>query len=171
MTDSSPEEPTADGESAAEGTDDDSGFIDNDERIISATKPSETMMQWLVLSAAYLLVVVFAIGVFDLLLILWDLVASGQFTDPVAVIGLIDTVLLLLIIVEVHRTLIAIARSEPVTRIVINVAVIAVARQVISFRIGEFDTAIEALAGAGAIAALLLVLTIAIIVVRSSDLG
>lgn len=132
----------------------------------AATEPSEDAMQWLVLGAAYFLVLLFAIGVFDLLLSLWDLLTTGRFTNPVAVIELIDTVLLLLIIVEVHRTLIAYAREQPVTRIVINVAIIAVARRVISFRIEEFESADTALAGAATFAILLLVLLIAAVVVR-----
>lgn len=41
----------------------------------------------------YFLVAPFAIGVFDLGLSLFDLLTSGRFTDPNAVIDLIDTVL------------------------------------------------------------------------------
>jgi len=128
--------------------------------------PSERAMQWLVVGAAYFLVLLFAIGLFDLLLSLWRLLTSGQFTDPVAVIGLIDTVLLLLIIVEVHRTLLAYAREQPVTQIVINVAIIAVARKVISFRIEEFESADAAFTGAVAFATLLAVLLVAAVVIR-----
>jgi len=125
--------------------------------ISRATGPSVTVMQWLVLGAAYFLLVLFVIGLFDVLLSLYRLLASGQFTDPVAVVTLLDTVLLLLIIVEVHRTLIAYAREEPVLRIVVSAAIIAVAREVISFRADSFGAG-DALSVALAFAALILTL-------------
>ena len=125
--------------------------------ISRATGPSVTAMQWLVLGAAYFLLVLFVIGLFDVLLSLYRLLASGQFTDPVAVVTLLDTVLLLLIIVEVHRTLIAYAREEPVLRIVVSAAIIAVAREVISFRADSFAAG-DALSVARAVAALILTL-------------
>ncbi len=125
--------------------------------ISRATGPSVTAMQWLVLGAAYFLLVLFVIGLFDVLLSLYRLLASGQFTDPVAVVTLLDTVLLLLIIVEVHRTLIAYAREEPVLRIVVSAAIIAVAREVISFRADSFAAG-DALSVALAFAALILTL-------------
>jgi len=125
--------------------------------ISRATGPSVTVMQWLVLGAAYFLLVLFVIGLFDVLLSLYRLLASGQFTDPVAVVTLLDTVLLLLIIVEVHRTLIAYAREEPVLRIVVSAAIIAVAREVISFRADSFAAG-DALSVALAFAALILTL-------------
>jgi uncharacterized membrane protein (DUF373 family) len=102
--------------------------------IREVTVPAEDIMQWLVLAVAYFLLILFAIGVLDLCLQLFSLVRSGQFTDPVAVVNLLDSVLLLLILVEVHRTLIAYARDDPVLRIVVSTAIIAVARRVISFR-------------------------------------
>jgi uncharacterized membrane protein (DUF373 family) len=126
-------------------------------------------MQWLVLATAYFTLVLFLIGVFDLLLGLWDLVSSGDFTNPLAVVELLDTVLLLLILVEVHRTLIAYARDEPVVRIVIGAAIIAVAREIISFRIEEFETATDALTAAGGFGILLIGLVVAYFVVRYTE--
>lgn len=125
--------------------------------ISRVTGPSVTAMQWLVLGAAYFLLVLFVIGLFDVLLSLYQLLASGQFTDPVAVVTLLDTVLVLLIIVEVHRTLIAYAREEPVIRIVVSAAIIAVAREVINFRVDNFAAG-EVLSVALAFAALILTL-------------
>lgn len=133
------------------------------------TKPSEIGMQWLVLFTAYFLLGLFLIGVFDLLVGLYDLIITGRFIDPVAVVELLDSVLLLLIIVEVHRTLLAYVRNEPVIRIVLGAAIIAVAREIISFRIDDFETGIDALTGAGAFAVLLLVLTITYFSVRRDD--
>lgn len=133
------------------------------------TEPSVVAMRWLVLATAYFTLLLFLIGVFDLLLGLWELLTSGQFTDPVAVVELLDTVLLLLIIVEVHRTLIAYARDEPVVRIVIGAAIIAIAREIISFRIDEFDTAIDALTAAGGFGILLIGLVATYFVVRRTE--
>ncbi len=125
-----------------------------------ATEPAAATMEWLVLGAAYFLLLLFLIGVFDLFLSLSELLLTGNFTDPGAVITLVDSVLLLLIIVEVHRTLIAYARGEPVLRIVVSAGIIAIARRAISFRLEDYDTAGETVLAALAIAVLILALTI-----------
>lgn len=130
------------------------------------TAPAEGAMRWLVLVTAYFVIGLFILGVVDLLLAMYRILATGEFTDPLAVIELIETVLLLLIIVEVHRTLVAIVNDEPVARIVISVAIIAIARQVISFRTDEFETAMEALATAGAFVGLLVALVAAYVLLQ-----
>lgn len=130
------------------------------------TEPSVIAMRWLVLATAYFTLVLFIIGVFDLLLGLWELVTTGRFTDPIAVVELLDMVLLLLIIVEVHRTLIAYARKEAVVPIVISAAIIAITREIISLRIDEFNTTGDAVNAAGALALLLVGLVIAYFVIR-----
>lgn len=130
---------------------------------------SEDVMRWLELGAAYFLVALFAIGVFDLGTSLVDLMTSGNFTSPSAVIGLIDTVLVLLIIVEVFQTVIAFSRDEPVTRIVITAALIAIARKVISFRPGEYASTEEAFLSAVTFTILLAVLIAGFYVIRRSD--
>lgn len=140
-----------------------------DIELSQVTDPSIAAMQWLVLATAYFTLLLFVIGVFDLLLGLWHLIVSGEFTDPLAVVRLLDTVLLLLIIVEVHRTLIAYARNEPVVRIVIGAAIIAITREIISFRIEEFETTTDALVAAGGFGILLLGLVIAYFVIRSTE--
>ncbi|MFB6156777.1 MAG: phosphate-starvation-inducible PsiE family protein [Haloferacaceae archaeon] len=139
------------------------------DRIEELATLSERVMQWLELGAAYFLVALFGIGVFDLGLSLFELMASGRFTDPSAVIDLIDTVLVLLVIVEVYRTVIAFSRNEPVTRIVITAALIAIARKVISYRPGKFATPVEALVTAGALTLLLTVLIGGFYVIRRLD--
>ena len=136
-----------------------------------ATSPSETVMRWLVLVTAYFVLALFLIGVFDLLIGLYELFLTGQFTDPVAVVDLLDTVLLLLIIVEVHRTLLAYVRNDPLVRIVVGAAIIAVAREIISFRITEFDSPQDALIAAGAFGFLLAVLIGAYFLIRWNDNG
>lgn len=130
---------------------------------------SERVMRWLEMGAAYFLVALFAIGVFDLGLSLYELLISGRFTDPNAVIDLIDTVLLLLIIVEVFQTVVAFSRNEPVIRIVINAALIAIARKVISYRPGEYASVEEAFVAAGSFTLLLGVLIVAFFVIRRVD--
>lgn len=125
------------------------------------SEPSKDLMQWLVLGATYFLLVLFLIGVFDLIVGLYELLESGRFTEPVEVIELLDTVLLLLIIVEVHRTLLAYVREEPVIQIVVGAAIVAVAREIISFRVDEFGTGGNSLAAAGALGILLVTLILA----------
>lgn len=139
------------------------------DRIEVLATTSENVMKWLELGAAYFLVALFAIGVFDLGLSLFDLLVSGRFTDPNAVIDLIDTVLVLLIIVEVFQTVIAFSRDEPVTRIVITAALIAIARKVISFRPEEFGSTEEALLSAVTFSILLSVLIAGFYIVRRVD--
>lgn len=125
------------------------------------SEPSKDLMQWLVLGATYFLLVLFLIGVFDLIVGLYELLESGRFTEPVEVIELLDTVLLLLIIVEVHRTLLAYVREEPVIQIVVGAAIVAVAREIISFRVDEFGSGGDTLAAAGALGILLVTLILA----------
>jgi len=125
-----------------------------------ATKPAAVSMEWLVLGAAYFLLLLFLIGVFDLFLSLYQLLLTGNFTDPNEVVGLLDSVLLLLIIVEVHRTLLAYAKGEPVLRIVVSAAIIAIARRAINFRLEDYDTGQETVLAAIAIAVLVLALTL-----------
>jgi Predicted membrane protein len=122
----------------------------------------------MVLVVAYILVGLFVIGVFDLLVSLGDLLMSGQFVDPFFVVGLIDTVLTLLIIVEIHRLLLAYIRQDPVIQIVINVGIIAIAREIISFRVADYCGTSDALFGAAALAVLLLVLVLAFFVLYNT---
>ncbi|WP_435075755.1 phosphate-starvation-inducible PsiE family protein [Halorubrum sp. HHNYT27] len=126
--------------------------------IDDATEPAAVTMEWLVLGAAYFLLILFLIGVFDLFLSLYGLLVTGNFTDPNAVVELLDSVLLLLIIVEVHRTLLAYAKGKPVLRIVVSAAIIAIARRAINFRLEDYDTGQETVLAALAIAVLVLAL-------------
>ncbi|WP_144921246.1 phosphate-starvation-inducible PsiE family protein [Halorubrum salsamenti] len=125
-----------------------------------AADPAARAMEWLVLGAAYFLLILFLIGVFDLFVSLYLLVAAGEFTDPNEVVGLLDSVLLLLIIVEVHRTLLAYAKGKPVLRIVVSASIIAVARRAISFRLEDYGTGEETILAALAISVLVLALTV-----------
>ncbi|WP_284012104.1 phosphate-starvation-inducible PsiE family protein [Halobaculum litoreum] len=138
-------------------------------QIEDAVEPSEQGMKLLEVGTAYFLMVLFAIGFLDLLLVLYELIVSGQFTDPNQVIDIIDTVLVLLIIVEIHQTVVAFSRNEPVVRIVIAAGLIAISRKVISFRPDEYATIDDAFVAAGAFSLLLAVLIAAFFVVRRVD--
>lgn len=98
--------------------------------------------------ASIVLIALFAIGLFDLVLEIYELALTGGITDPETVVGLIDTVLLLFIIVELHETVIAYAEEEGLDRvvtIVLYTAVIAVARKFIIFRTGDYATVEDAM--------------------------
>lgn len=100
------------------------------------------------LATAALFALLFAIGVVDLSLQIVEAGASGRITSPDAVVGIIDTGLLLLIIVEVYQTVIAyIRRSETryVLRLIIYTGIIAMVRKVIIYRTDDYATMQNAL--------------------------
>ncbi|WP_248897865.1 phosphate-starvation-inducible PsiE family protein [Haloplanus halobius] len=100
------------------------------------------------LVAAAVFALLFAIGVADLLLQIIAAVRGGSITDPLVVIGFIDTGLLLLIIVEVYETVIAYteeSETRRIVRLVIYTGVIAMVRKTIIFRTGEYASAQDAL--------------------------
>jgi uncharacterized membrane protein (DUF373 family) len=100
------------------------------------------------LAAATVFAGLFAVGVFDLTLQIYYAVRSGSITDPLVVIGFIDTGLLLLIIVEVYQTVLAYVEESDtrrIVRLVIYTGVIAMVRKIIIFRVGEYETVQDAL--------------------------
>ncbi|PSQ22822.1 hypothetical protein BRD06_09745 [Halobacteriales archaeon QS_9_67_15] len=100
------------------------------------------------LAAASVFALLFAIGVGDLALQIVGAILSGAITDPLVVIGFIDTGLLLLIIVEVYQTVIAYTQendTQRIVRLVIYTGVIAMVRKAIIFRTGEYATTTDAL--------------------------
>jgi uncharacterized membrane protein (DUF373 family) len=100
------------------------------------------------MAAATVFAVLFAIGVIDLTIQIVGAVRSGEITDPLVVIGFIDTGLLLLIIVEVYQTVLAYVRENEtrrIVRLVIYTGVIAMVRKAIIFRVGEYPTTEDAL--------------------------
>jgi uncharacterized membrane protein (DUF373 family) len=100
------------------------------------------------LVAAAVFALLFAIGVADLMLQIVEAVRAGRITDPLVVIGFIDTGLLLLIIVEVYETVIAYteeSETRRIVRLVIYTGVIAMVRKTIIFRTGEYATTQDAL--------------------------
>jgi uncharacterized membrane protein (DUF373 family) len=111
------------------------------------------------MAAATVFAALFAIGVVDLSLQIIDAVRSGAITDPLVVIGFIDTGLLLLIIVEVYQTVLAYVQENDtrrIVRLVIYTGVIAMVRKAIIFRTGEYPTEMDALLAAVAYTILIL---------------
>jgi uncharacterized membrane protein (DUF373 family) len=111
------------------------------------------------LAAAAVFALLFAIGVVDLMIQIWQATLAGRITDPLVVISFIDTGLLLLIIVEVYETVIAYteeSETRRIVRLVIYTGVIAMVRKTIIFRTGEYATTQDALFAAVAYTVLIL---------------
>jgi uncharacterized membrane protein (DUF373 family) len=132
---------------------------------------SETLITYVEVVAALVLVVLFAIGVFDLGLGIFRSAASGDITDPLVVVGFIDTALLLFIIVEVYQTVVAYTQESEtrrIVRLVIYTGVIAMVRKAIIFRTGEYANEEAALLAAGSYTLIILGLAALLIVERST---
>ena len=129
---------------------------------------SETAMEVLELITGIVLVFMFAIGLYDLVAKILDSVRSGAAFEVSNVVGFIDTVLLLLIIVEVFRTVIAFSREETIVGIIIDASLVAIARKVIGFRPDQYATTTDLLVNTVAIAVLLIAVIVAFYVVRKT---
>lgn len=137
-----------------------------DERILAV---SEELIRYVEVVAALVIVVLFAIGVFDLGLQILMSALSGRITDPLVVVGFIDTALLLFIIVEVYQTVVAYTQESDtrrIVRLVIYTGVIAMVRKAIIFRTGEYGSEQAALLAAAAYTLLLIGLAILLVVER-----
>lgn len=122
------------------------------------------------LVAATVFAILFAVGVVDLVLQIVGAVRTGEITDPLVVIGFIDTGLLLLIIVEVYQTVLAYVDENDTRRIVglvIYTGVIAMVRKAIIFRTDEYATVQDALLAATAYGVIILSLVALLLVERS----
>lgn len=122
------------------------------------------------LAAATIFAILFGVGVVDLTLQIVAAVTSGSITDPLVVIGFIDTGLLLLIIVEVYQTVLAYVEENETRRIVqlvIYTGVIAMVRKAIIFRTGEYATLEDALLAAGSYAIIIFALVALLFAERS----
>jgi len=137
-----------------------------DERILGA---SEHLLRYVEVIAAVVLVLLFAIGVFDLGLQIFESALSGSITDPLVVVGFIDTALLLFIIVEVYQTVVAYTQESEtrrIVRLVIYTGVIAMVRKAIIFRTGEYADEGAALMAAGSYTLIILGLAALLVVER-----
>jgi len=144
---------------------------DDDERFDRAVEISEWVIGIVEIVAAFVLVALFAIGVFDLTLKIIQRTLSGEITDPLVVVGFIDTALLLFIIVEVYQTVVAYTQESDTREIVQLVAytgIIAMVRKVIIFRSEVYEFKTDALVVAGSYGLLLLALSVLLWVERTS---
>lgn len=110
-----------------------------------------SFVQVIELAAAGLFALLFGIGVIDLAFQIALTVPTGGITNPLVVIGFIETGLLLLIIVEVYQTVVAYVRqndTRQIVRLVIYTGVIAMVRKVIIFRTSEYPSVNDALLAA-----------------------
>ena len=133
---------------------------------------SESVMRVIEVVAAYVLVLLFAIGVFDLGLQILARTRTGAITDPEVVVGFIDTALLLFIIVEVYQTVVAYtheSETQQIVTLVIYTGVIAMVRKAIIFRTSEYATTTEALLAAGAYTIILVGLAVLLFVNQYVD--
>jgi uncharacterized membrane protein (DUF373 family) len=124
------------------------------------------------LAAATVFAILFAIGVVDLGLQIVGAIADRTITDPIVVIGFIDTGLLLLIIVEVYQTVVAYTQesdTRQIVRLVIYTGVIAMVRKAIIFRTGEYGSEQQALLAAVAYTTIILGLVALLLVERRYD--
>jgi len=117
--------------------------------------------------AAVVLVFLFGIGVFDLGLGIVEQIRRGRITDPLVVVGFIDTALLLFIIVEVYQTVVAYTRendTRTIVRLVIYTGVIAMVRKVIIYRTEVYTDKTDALLVAVSYAVIILGLAVLLVV-------
>jgi uncharacterized membrane protein (DUF373 family) len=137
-----------------------------DERILEI---SEELLRYIEVAAALVLVVLFGIGVFDLGLQIFESAIGGNITNPLVVVGFIDTALLLFIIVEVYQTVVAYTQESEtrrIVRLVIYTGVIAMVRKAIIFRTGEYASEVAALMAAGSYTLIILGLAALLLVER-----
>lgn len=141
-----------------------------DERLDGAVSTAESVMRVVEVVAAYVLVVLFGVGVFDLGLQIVEQALSGRIFEPAVVVGFIDTALLLFIIVEVFQTVVAYTRADDtrrIVRLVVYTGIIALVRKVIVFRTELFDDKAQALLTAGSYTIVLAALAVLLLVEKS----
>jgi uncharacterized membrane protein (DUF373 family) len=92
---------------------------------------SQDLFSYLTSILGILLLVLFAIGVFDVALQMAQLLLSGKFTNVSNILGVIDTVLLLMIVLAVFRDLESYIRGRNLLYVIVQVGIIAVVRNII----------------------------------------
>ncbi|WP_414837596.1 phosphate-starvation-inducible PsiE family protein [Candidatus Nanosalina sp. VS9-1] len=129
-------------------------------------KKMERVMDYLQLAVVVILVILFGIAVYDLGLELYELIITGQFYDPISLIGILETALLLFLIVEVFRTSVAHLEGLKVLPLVVDVAIIGIVRSIITFRLDDFQTMTDAVLASLAYAIILSVLIASFFIVH-----
>jgi uncharacterized membrane protein (DUF373 family) len=133
---------------------------------------SGALIRYVEVVAALVIVLLFAIGVFDLGLQIFMSALTGRITNPLVVVGFIDTALLLFIIVEVYQTVVAYTQeteTRRIVRLVIYTGVIAMVRKAIIFRTGEYADEQAALMAAGSYTLIIVGLAVLLIVERRAN--
>lgn len=122
---------------------------------------------------ALLLVALLALGVADIALIIFQPFYEGNVTEAGEIITIItssvDTILYLLIVVELYHTIIAYVEDRDVIRAVVHAGLIAVARNIITIKPSEFQTMDALLRAAGAYAILLVVFLMGFYVLHQTE--
>lgn len=142
--------------------------VSRDRHGLEATlaKKMERIMDYLQLVVVFILVILFGIAVYDLGLELYQLIVTGQFYDPMSLIGILETALLLFLIVEVFRTSVAHLEGLKVLPLVVDVAIIGIVRSIITFRLTDFQNMNEAVLASLAYAIILSVLIASFFIVH-----
>lgn len=147
-----------------------SGRLPDVQRLVDG---SDYLMHTIEAAGAIVFAVLFAIGLFDLVVLIVEAVRTGNISDPSEVITFVDRGLLLFIIAEVYQTVVAYVRQQAprtILRLVIFTGIIAIVRKVIVFRTDVFGSKIEALTVAGAYTILLLGLAVLMVVEQRGGL-
>lgn len=122
---------------------------------------------------AFLLVALLALGVADIAFIFVQPFWNGNITQPGEILGVItssvDTVLYLLIVVELYHTIIAYVEDRDVIRAVVHAGLIAVARNIITIKPSDFETMDALLRAAGAYGLLLVVFLLGFYVLHQTE--
>lgn len=93
---------------------------------------SQKALRYLTGALGVFLLILFAIGVFDVGFQIYRLMVSGDFTEVTKIVGLIDTVLLLLIVLEVFRDLESYVKGKNLLPVIVEIGIIAVIRKIIT---------------------------------------
>jgi uncharacterized membrane protein (DUF373 family) len=149
--------------------------VTDDSEVTAVTEWLEKIVTTLQTGIALFLVVVLVIGVINLVATFVQAALSVQLLGYKNATGLIattiDIVLYLFIVIELYRTIIAYVAAESVVKAVIHAGIIAVVRQIIIFKPGDFPNTEDALITAAIQLLLLLGLFLGFFLVhRQSDL-
>ena len=128
---------------------------------------SDYLIHWIEAIGAFVFAGLFAIGVFDLIVLIVDAIEKGNISDPAQVVTFVDRGLLLFIIAEVYQTVVAYVRKQAprtILRLVIFTGIIAIVRKVIVFRTEAFGSKVEAFIVAGAYTVLLVGLAVVMVI-------
>ena len=133
----------------------------------------DVVVELLQSALAALLVALLALGVFDIVLIVAQPFINGNVTKAGQISKIItssvDTILYLLIVVELYHTIIAYVENRDVIRAVVHAGLIAVARKIITIKPEDFQTMDALLRAAGSYGLLLLVFFVGFYILHRTE--